>query len=174
MYNYIVWIYCAAIQRKHRNMLHTLNKTNKICTVNTGSDRRHYKISCLPTFNWKTEALTFCAAEVKWHDNSSPSQVTCLLASRVPLRRHIMCTAFIFLSRWLSVRQHSGLKNGQVSRHCCVSVTGNIPEHICFPFSTVSSTRYATSTFSEISTPIKICLNETLWRQLNTMHLWIL
>lgn len=137
-------------------------------------NRRQYWISCSPTFNWKTETLSVCATEMKQHDSLSPPQVTWLLASRVPPRRLNMCTAFIFLSRWLSVRQHSGLKNGQVSRHCRVSVTGNIPKRICFPFSTVSSSCYATRTFSEIPAQIKICLNETLWRQPNRIHLWIL
>lgn len=113
-----------------------------------------FQISCLKTQSRDFFCFfCFCAAEMKSHGTGhSAGHMSAAKSCSSP--RHIRCTVFCFKrhfpSRLLSVRQHSGLKNSQVSRHCCVSVTGNIPERIWFPFSAMPSTRYVTSAPSEI------------------------
>lgn len=132
----------------------------------SSKNRRHYWISCLPTRSWKR-----LFARHKWKGTTTghmPAGESC----SSPPTHHVCCVRFSLLDDYLSDNIQV-LKIGQVSRHCCVSVTGNIPQRICFPFSAAPSRRYATGAFSEIPAQIEICLNETLWRQLNRMHLCI-
>lgn len=129
----------------------------QVCAVN-GSQRSvlkeletilFFQISCLKTQSGDFFCF-FVFAQQKWNHTARVTSAGHMPAGKsCSSPRHIMCTVFCFKlhfpSRLLSVRRHSGLKNSQVSRHCCVSVTGNIPEHIWFPFSAVPSTRYVTS-----------------------------
>lgn len=96
---------------------------------------------------WKTEGRVgfflfwfcfcfFCFAEMKSHSGVSSwlssRRVTCPLAICALPRQRVMWT--IFLSRWLSARQHSGLKNDQLSWYCWLSVTQRTFQKISVAF----------------------------------------